>query len=73
MNWNPFCDDYRIKLYTMADNKPKQDDQEPVEKNTGEQKPIDEKAEKYIKEAGSIEDIPDAEEQKEAEDKMKKD
>ena len=57
----------------MADNKQKQDDQHPVEKNTGEQKPIDENAEKYIKEAGSIEDIPDAEEQKEAEDKMKKD
>ncbi|WP_176842303.1 hypothetical protein [Chitinophaga filiformis] len=57
----------------MAENKPKQDDQQPVEEHTGEQKPIDEKAEKYIKEAGSIEDVPNAEEQKEAEDKMKKD
>ncbi|MCF6403017.1 hypothetical protein L3C95_09045 [Chitinophaga filiformis] len=57
----------------MTDNKPKQDDQKPVQQNTGEQKPVDEKAEKYIKEAGSIEDIPDAEEQKEADDKMKKD
>jgi len=73
MNWNPFCDDYRIKLYKMAENKPKQDDQQPVEEHTGEQKPIDEKAEKYIKEAGSIEDVPNAEEQNEAEDKMKKD
>jgi hypothetical protein len=73
MNWNPFCDDRLTKLYKMADNKPKKDDQQPAEQNTVEQKPVNEKAEKYIKEAGSIEDIPDAEEQKEAEDEMKKD
>ena len=57
----------------MTDNKPKQDEQHPVEQKNNEQKPVDERAEKYIKEAGSIEDIPDAEEQKKAEDEMKKD
>lgn len=57
----------------MTDNKPKQDEQRPVEQQEGPQKPIDERAERYIKEPGSIEDIPDAEEQKKAEDEIKKD
>lgn len=57
----------------MPDNKPEQEDQKPVGQKPGEQKPIDEKAEKYLKEPGSIEDIPNAEEQEEAEDEMKKD
>lgn len=57
----------------MTDNKPKQDEQHPVEQKNNEQKPIDERAERYIKEPGSIEDVPNAEEQKKAEDEMKKD
>lgn len=57
----------------MPDNKPNQDQQNNEEQKNEAQSLIDERAEKYIKEAGNIEDVPDAEEQKEAEDKMKKD
>ncbi|UPK72180.1 hypothetical protein [Chitinophaga filiformis] len=56
----------------MTDNKSKQEEQKPVQPDTGTQQPIDEQAERYIKEPVRIEDVPTAEEQKEAEDKIKK-
>jgi hypothetical protein len=55
----------------MSDNKQNQDPSKTSEQDNEAKLPIDERAEKYIKEAGNIEDVPDAEEQKEAEDKMK--
>lgn len=56
----------------MTDNKSKQEEQKPAQPDTVPQQPIDEQAERYIKEPGRIEDVPTAEEQKEAEDKIKK-
>lgn len=62
----------KSKLVKMPDNKPNQDQEKTTDQKIEGQQPIDEKAERYIKEAGNIEDVPDADEQKEAEDKMEK-
>ncbi len=62
----------KSKLVKMPDNKPNQDQPKTTDQKADGQHPIDERAERYIKEAGNIEDVPDADEQKEAEDKMEK-
>jgi hypothetical protein len=46
-------------------------DTAPVKQGPGNKWPEDEVAEKYIKEAGKIEDVPTADEQAEAEEQLK--
>ncbi|WP_158286654.1 hypothetical protein [Chitinophaga sp. S165] len=66
----------KSKLVKMPDksnqDQQKRTDQETNDQKTEGQQPIDERAERYIKEAGNIEDVPDADDQEEAEDKMEK-
>jgi hypothetical protein len=65
-NWNPFCDISGIKFNYMPNDKQKDENEQPVEQ------PVDENAERYLKEPGSIEDVPSAEEQEQAEEELKK-